>query len=222
VAGGILAGVGFLGLLVIGLQDALRARKAARLVPPPTFDERDKVSSHYFVPEGLEGRANMIRYFSIVAFLPVLVAPIGIYAAVIHGQWLVVLALLGAAAVFGAMGVFLWRGDKNRFRKNGVEQFDIMIGGLRWVRHGDPTVRTVAWSQIYDCNSVGHYSGGGHPWNHYTTVTLRTGEKIQLPKCCLSDYENCVRLVERGRKEGRLAPQYSGDAGLAMAFRRSR
>jgi hypothetical protein len=220
--GGILAGVGFLGLLVIAWQDSSRARKAARLIPEPTFDERDRVSSHHFVEEGLEGRARMIRVFSFVAFLPVLFAPIGIAAAVTHRQWITALIVFAAAAAFGAMGVYLWRGDKGRFRKNGVERIDIMTGGLRWVRHGDPAVRSVAWSQIAGSQTYGPYSGGGHPWNHCTTLTLRTGEKICLPKCCLTDYDACVDLVERGRKDGNLSAKYSGDAGLAMALRRSR
>src|SRR5262245_50155961 len=148
VAGGILAGVGFLGLLVIGLQESSQARKAARLVPPPKFDERDKVSSHDFMPEGLEGRARMIRFFAFVAFLPVLFAPILIRSAVIRGQPVIALVVSGVAVGFAALGVFVWRGDKNRFRKYGVERIDVMIGGLRWVRHDDSTERTGAWWQI--------------------------------------------------------------------------
>jgi hypothetical protein len=219
VAGGIVAGVGFLGLVVMGLQDSARARKAARLVVPPTFDDRDTVSSHHFVAEGLEGRARMIRFWSILAFLPIPFAPVGIYAAVIHGQWLTALVLLGATAAFVTLGVFLWRGDKDRYLKNGVERIDVMTGGLRWVRHGDPTVRAVAWSQISGCQS---FDDSGHPWNHFTMVTLRTGEKIRLPKCCLTDYTTCVDLVKQGRKEGGLRPGHRGVAGLATAFLLSR
>src|SRR5262249_28670467 len=87
VAGGTLVGVGFLGLVVMALQDSSRARKAARLAPPPIFDDRDCVSSHHFVEEGMEGRARMIRFFSIPVFLLVPFGPLGVYAAVTHGQW---------------------------------------------------------------------------------------------------------------------------------------
>src|SRR5262245_8544389 len=194
--GGALTAVGFVGLLTIGLQDSTRARKAARLVTPPTFDERDLVSSHHFVEEGIEGRARMIRFMSFLPFLATPFTLLGVFAAVKHGQWLTSLIPLSATVVFVAMGVFLWRGDKNRFLKNGLERVDVMRGGLRWIRHVDPTVRTVAWSQIAECQS---YDNAGHIWNHFAIVTLRTGDKIRLPKCCLTDYDALVARVNQGK-----------------------
>lgn len=213
VTGGILTGVGFLGLLILGLQDSSRARTAARQVAPPRFDERDKVSSHSFVPQGLETRAALLRFFSIPCFLIVPILLTGVYATANKGQWMQSLAMLGGAAVMIAIGVFLLRGDKGRFLKNGIAQIDIMTGGLRWVRHGDPTVRTAAWSQVANCHE---HVNLANRWKNETVVTLRTGEKIWLWACCMSDYEECVRLVERGQKQG--AVKHSGVGGLAAAF----
>lgn len=201
IAGGILAGIGFLGLLGLGLQDSARERQAALLVTPPTFDDSEMVSSHEFVPEGLEGRASMIRFFSYPILLMAALGPVGIYATVTHGHWEVALLLLGATLVCVAFGVFLYKGDQNRFLKSGVERIDIMTGGLRWFRHNDPTERTVAWSEVYACESYDHQ---GHPWNHFSMVVLRTGEKIRLAKCCLSDYATCVDLVKQGLADGSL------------------
>jgi hypothetical protein len=203
--GGALTAMSFVGLLIVGLQDSTRARKAALLVTPPTFDECDLVSSHHFVEEGIEGRARMIRFFSILPFLATPFALLGVFAAVKHGQWLTSLIPLGATVVFVAMGVLLWRGDKNRFLKNGLERIDVMRGGLRWIRLGDPTVRTVAWSQISGSQTYDQYTQGGHPWNHYTIVTLRTGETIRLPKCCLTDYDALVDRVNQGKSGKTLA-----------------
>jgi hypothetical protein len=217
VTGGILAGVGFLGLLVVGLQDSSQARMAARLVPPPTFDARDRVSLHHFVPEGLESRTRLIRFFGFPALLATPFGLLGVYAAVIHGQWVTALVVLGAMAAKAAMGVFLWRGDKDRYLKKGVERIDIMTGWLRWVRHGNPTVRIVAWSQIAGCRSYHNYQSS-RSWQNQTVVTLRTGEKFCLWACCVSDYDACVDLVNRGRKEGRLPLKSTGVAGLATAF----
>ncbi len=222
VAGGILAGVGFLGRLVTGVQDTARARKAALLVPPPSFDDRDQVSSHHFVAEGLATRGRMqgflMRLISIPVFLLAALTMCGLFATAAKGRWLDALVLLGVSVGCGAVGVLMRRADSlflNRFLKRGVERIDVMTGGLRWVRHGDPTERTVAWSQIYECRP---YDNAGHVWNHYTVVALRTGEEIWLPKCCLSDYDECVRLVERGLKEGALAAKRSGGTNLAAAF----
>jgi hypothetical protein len=53
-------------------------------------------------------------------------------------------------------------------------------------------------------------------------VTLRTGEQIRLWACCLTNYDTCVDLVERGRQGGALSAPYAGNAGLATAFRFNR
>lgn len=219
IAGGVAAGVGFLGLFVLGLQDSAQARRAARLVPPPTFDNRDPVSSHHFAPDGLKMWTTLCHILCVPCFLFALLLLIGIYPAVTHGQWLVLPILLGAVATFAFMGVALLRRAADPRPKHGVEQIDVMLGGLRWVRHDDPAVRTVAWAQVSSCSS---YHNLAQPWKNQTVVTLRTGEQIWLWARCLTDYDGCVDLVERGRKEGRLSAPYAGTAGLAAAFRFNR
>jgi hypothetical protein len=217
--GGVAAGVGILGLFVIGLQDSARARRAARLVPPPVFDERDLVSSHHFVADGLRMWTNLCLLLTIPCFL-ILPFPLwGLYATATSGRWLEALLLLGAVATFVIMAVFLVRRARDPRPKHGVERIDIMLGGLRWVRHDDPTVRTVAWSQVSGCTSNHNLV---QPWKNQTVVTLRTGEQIWLWACCLANYDNCLDLVERGRKGGGLSAPYSGNAGLAVAFRFNR
>jgi hypothetical protein len=222
VSGGAAAGVGFLGLLVLGLQDSARGRRAARLVPPPVFSDRDRVSSHHFLPEGLRMWNALYRLVSVPCFLLAALLLLGTYPAITHEQWVTALVVFGAAVASGFMGALLWRGNKNSMRKRGVQRLDVMAGGLRWVRHDDPAERTVAWAQVQACTS---HNSLQQPWKNTTVVTLRTGETICLWAACLSDYDACVDLVNRGRKEGRVAPQYTqpvGAAGLATAFRFNR
>jgi hypothetical protein len=216
VIGGVAAGVGFLGLFVLGLQDSARARRAARLVPPPTFDDRDLVSAHHFVRDGLRMWTTLCLILCVPCVLFIAFLLFGLYVAIVHNQWVMVAVLVGAVGLFVLIGVYLVRRAADPRPKHGVERLDVMLGGLRWVRHDDPAVRSVAWSQVGGCQS---YHNLTQAWKNQTVVTLRTGEQIWLWACCLTNYDACVDQVERGRKGGGLAAPYAGDAGVAVAFR---
>jgi hypothetical protein len=218
-AGGIPAGVGFLGLFVLGLRDSSRAKKAARQVAPPSFDDRDLVASYHFYADGLRYWTTLYRILAIPLLLFALLLLLGIYPAITHQQWVASLILLAAAGAFAFTGVAFLKKANNPLPRHGVERIDIMLGGLRWIRLDDPSVRTVAWSQIGDCQSHHNLT---QQWKNQTVVTLRTGEKIWLWACCLTNYDDCVNRVEQGRKNGRLTTQYAGNAGLATAFRFNR
>jgi hypothetical protein len=215
-AGGVTFGLGALGLFVMGLQDSARARRAARLVAPPVFDDRDLVSSFHFVPDGVRMWAALYRLVSIPCFLLGGFLILGIYAAVTHEQWgtsaILVLVTVGAFVI----GALLWRGNAGSIHKHGVERLDVMRGGLRWVRFDDPTVRAAAWSQVGGCQS--HHSLS-QPWKNTSVLTLRTGETIKLWACCLTNYDACLELVERGRQGGGLSAPHAGNAGIGVAFR---
>jgi hypothetical protein len=96
-----------------------------------------------------------------------------------------------------------------------VQQIDVMTGGLRWVRHNNPAVRTVAWSEIARC-TLQHESP--YPWRHTLTLVLRTGEQLWLSAFNLSDYHDFAGLVERGHAKKGL-PATNLGAALPMAAR---
>jgi len=217
--GGVIFGVGALGLIVMGRQDSARARRAARLVSPPVFADRDRVSSHEFVPDGLRMWTALYRMVSIPCFLLGGFLLLGIYAAVTHGQWVTSAVLVLVTIGSFVAGALCWRGNANNVRKRGVERIDVMLGGLRWVRFDDPTVRAAAWSQIGGCQSFHNLS---QPWKNISVVTLRTGEKIWLWASCLIDYDGLVDRIERGRQGGGLPAPYAGNAGIGVAFRFNR
>jgi hypothetical protein len=197
--GGVLAFVGLAGLLWIGKIEAVAERAAAPRVDSKAkaaLAEETAISSHAFNTAEFASRG-----FKIWLYCGILIGVC--FALMVAGFSLLTKNPSGAFTIVGVtsglilINAFLIR-SHTVYRTRGVAAIEICPSGLRWLKATDQPAQTAVWAEIKGVE-LNHLSP--YPWRHLLTITLRSGEVLQLAAFSLTNYAAFAKLLSASHKQ---------------------
>lgn len=126
------------------------------------------------------------------------------------GGFLTLLVFLGALGCVGrCLRVYAAR----------VSEMAVCHTGLRWTHRGRH--RTAIWAELAGVKVqefVSSYRGRVKDWYAYLTLTLRTGEKLEIMSEAISDFPRLHKLLAENVEQHNQVVRGADDGGLARAF----